>query len=163
MAHTAPDRPISSDRNIAIVFRRGDHLADNHRLGATHPADRWIRLGTIFQSRTGLKSPAILCCCGKAEQIGVFRELLRTGIERHGSPVSPQAVRWLILLLWYVARTNDNKLELLWSGLLLNLRSHGTRLSPSLAECLLGGVSGREIRVLPPNRRAGAHDGRISL
>ena len=58
MVHTAPDRPISSDRNIAIVFRRGDHLADNHRLGATHPADRWIRLGTIFQSRTcGLEKP----------------------------------------------------------------------------------------------------------
>jgi hypothetical protein len=159
MLHTTLHRPIPSTEISRpcdkLTYKRRDHLADPHRLVASHPPERWVRLGTSFQFRcVGLEKPH-------------DPKLLRQSPIGRYSALARQAFRWMILSLWY----GRWQMTINWN---CSRREHGTDYScifalagtdgvSSLAECLLGGVSGREIRVLPPKRRAGAHDGRISL
>ena len=67
MAHTAPDRRIASTENIAVIISlTRQHIDPNGGQDWGQPSN--LR-------NMGLKSLAILSCCGKTEQIGVFREL----------------------------------------------------------------------------------------
>ena len=103
MAHTAPDRASHQQKNIAVIISLTlivwlQHIDPNG-------GQDWGQLSNF--RNMGLKSFAILSCCGKTEQIGVFRELS---------------------VLW----TNDKNWLLCsgtWDRLLLSLRSHGARLS----------------------------------
>jgi hypothetical protein len=69
MAHTAPDRRIASIENIAVIISLTlivwlQHIDPNG-------GQDWGQLSNF--RNMGLKSFAILSCCGKTEQIGVFR------------------------------------------------------------------------------------------
>jgi hypothetical protein len=102
MAHFAPDRRIASTENIAVIISLTlivwlQHIDPNGGQDWGQPSN--LR-------NVGLKSLAILSCCGKTERFDVFRKLC-------------------------VVRTNDKKWLLCsgtWNRLLLNLRSHCARL-----------------------------------